>query len=311
VVDGLIPVEGMVAVSGDPGSYKTWLMMEMALSVASGKNFLGKFPTKQGGVIIVDEENPARLLQKRFKRMSLPEEELPISILPLSGFQLTDENVPFLLHEAKRQGTKLIIFDSLVRIHSADENDAKKMAEVFSKIKRFIQANISVAFIHHNRKQTALGNSAQAMRGSSDILASVDSHLAIKYDNDTNIIVLEQTKSRFDKRLPSIEIQVEHTEEKTVFQYLGEQKGKKEVKSEKAMDIILNALNDSHEGINQAKIVELVQEEDKKIGRHNILNALKDLNEADLIQIKKGERNSNLYFLKTNKEFEEIPKDSS
>jgi RecA-family ATPase len=126
VVDGLIPVEGMVAVSGDPGSYKTWLMMEMALSVASGKNFLGKFPTKQGGVIIVDEENPARLLQKRFKRMSLPEEELPISILPLSGFQLTDENVPFLLHEAKRQGTKLIIFDSLVRIHSADENDAKK-----------------------------------------------------------------------------------------------------------------------------------------------------------------------------------------
>lgn len=311
VVEGLIPMEGMVAVSGDPGSYKTWLLLDMALAVAKGEKFLGQFETNQCGVMIVDEENPARLLQQRLKRMPITEDDLPIQILSLSGFQLTNENARFLLHEAGRLEIGLIIFDSLVRIHDAEENDAKKMAEVFARMKLFIQNGISVIFIHHNRKQTSYGNSAQAMRGSSDILASVDSHIGIKHDEETGIVRMEQTKSRFDKKVRPIEILVEHGKGSTEFKFLGECAGqKRETKVDKAAEAIIEVLLEKDRPLNQTQIVgELT--ECKKIGRNNVIKALEKLIQEGILNMTKGEKNSVIYTLHKSEEPVEIPTDSS
>lgn len=310
VVEGLLPEEGMMAVSGDPGSYKTWIMMDMAIAVASGKDFLGRFPTQQGAVMLVDEENPQRLLQERFKRMEIAEEGLPIYILSLSGFRLNEENVRSLLHEVQRLEIKMIIFDSLVRIHDAEENDAKKMAEVFAKLKKFVAAGISIVFIHHNRKQLG-GGMAQAMRGSSDILASVDSHVAVRLDHETGIILLEQTKSRFDRRIHPVEVQVIHSGGKTTFNLIGEYEGKgRGTKKDKAIELVVEALLESEQGyLSQNQIVEVGKK--SGIGRNTILEAIKDLIKSSDIDATMGKGHTTFYSLKKSEEPDRSISDSS
>ena len=47
VVEKLIPQGGLVMMSASPASYKTWLMLQVALSVAKGEEFINAFHTEQ------------------------------------------------------------------------------------------------------------------------------------------------------------------------------------------------------------------------------------------------------------------------
>ena len=77
LIDGLVPEEGMVVLAGMSGSYKTWLVMSMAIAVAAGQDFLDIFSTQQTGVLIIDEESGERLYSERFKLLT-DREDLPI-----------------------------------------------------------------------------------------------------------------------------------------------------------------------------------------------------------------------------------------
>lgn len=220
LVESLIPSGCTVAISGDPASNKTWLILHLATQVALGQVVFDKFSTDQGGVLIVDEESGARLLQNRFKMLTVPP-ELPIHFLTLTGFKLAEESVGKLITKAEELGVKLVIFDALVRIHNADENDAVKMAGVFHHLKQLNKAGIAVVFTHHNRKSGVNKfSSSQEMRGSSDILASVDIHLAVKKDGD--VMIIDQTKNRLDAQLRPFKVNIIKEEDGWSFDYAGE-----------------------------------------------------------------------------------------
>ncbi len=88
----------------------------------------------------------------------------------------------------------MIVFDSLVRFHEADENSAKQMAEVFGKLRSIAEVGATAFLIHHQGKsRTSL------YRGSSDILAGVDAAFEIREEKSKNatILTLECFKHRF------------------------------------------------------------------------------------------------------------------
>ncbi len=129
LVQGLIPSEGIVAISGAPASYKTWLVLDLAIKVAKGDILFDKFATDQTGVLIIDEESGEWTLQRRFQKLQ-KSNDMPIYIMPLKEFKLTEQSAEQIIFIAKANGIKLAIFDSLVRIHSEDENDAMKIAKM-------------------------------------------------------------------------------------------------------------------------------------------------------------------------------------
>ena len=59
---------GMIA--GNPGVGKTWLALEMLLSVASGGLCFGKYPTKKGAVLLIEEEASELNLSRRLHSMA-------------------------------------------------------------------------------------------------------------------------------------------------------------------------------------------------------------------------------------------------
>lgn len=258
IVEGLIPAEGIIAISGAPASYKTWLVLDLAIKVAKGDILFDRFVVNQTGVLIVDEENGERLLQNRFKKLQKTF-DFPIYTISLGGFKLLEETVKNITSFCKENSIKLVIFDSLVRIHSEDENDAIKMAKVFSWLKNFNKEGITVIFTHHNRKQgIGRSNPSQEMRGSSDILASVDCHLAIDRKPKEDLIIVNQTKLRQGEEMKPFKLNIINDENELKLEFAGE------------VDEVQNKKSDFKEAIK-----DILDQEEKPMYKKELYTTLK------------------------------------
>lgn len=299
MIEKLIPEESLTCVSGDPSSFKTWLILDIALKVASGELFLRKFKTTEVGVLLIDEENGERLLCERIKTLGCSNNNLPIHFLPYSGFKLSEETVEELIIFCVDRKIKLIIFDSLVRIHNADENSAGEMAGVLGLLKNFSKSGISVIFTHHNRKKGFSKNKAsQEMRGSSDILASVNCHLAVSKKDDC--LEVEQTKLRDAEEIKPFSISIIKKDGKLFFEYIGEIESSYTTKPNRKKEVeefIISILDESDRPMFQQEIFKEVREKDL-CGKSTFKPILHEMVENGKLYKKPGERNKTYYSLK-------------
>jgi archaellum biogenesis ATPase FlaH len=290
VVEQLIPSESIVAISGAPASFKTWLILTLALKVASGDILFDKFATNQTGVLLIDEENGGRLLQKRFSKIQ-KNFDLPIYTLSLKDFKLSEDSVDKLIQFAKDKDVKLIIFDSLVRIHAVDENDAIKMAGVFNWLKKFNKEGMTVIFTHHNRKQNAIrSNPSQDMRGSSDILASVDCHLAIERKHKEEILTVTQTKLRQGEETRPFKLNIINDDSEFKLKFAGEVDEIQDKKSD-TKEAIKEILEQTNEPMFKKELYETVKSAGVEVGYSTFNTAAKEMVEKNKLFEKKGEKN--------------------
>jgi hypothetical protein len=293
LAEQLIPAESTIAISGAPASFKTWIVLELALKISKGEILFNKFRTSKTNILIVDEENGERLLQKRFRILHNNFGD-SIYLMSLNGFKISESNVKQLISAMQGKNIKLVIFDSLIRIHGSDENDAVKMANVFGLMKKFNIAGITVIFTHHNRKQGASRlNPSQDMRGSSDIMASIDCHLGIARDRKQASILIDQTKLRYGEELKPFRINITRKDGYMSLEYAGEidetDKSKEECKEE-----IVALLYGAKEPLNKTGIVEALK---NKFGQSMIKQLIEELIEGGTILTKSGAKNSILCFL--------------
>ena len=303
VVDGLIPSGGITAISGAPSSYKTFIILELASKVANGDVLFSKFETTKKGILIVDEENGERLFHQRFRQLGVSE-KLNINIISLDNFKLEDKTVAMLMSICRERDIGVVIFDSLVRIHSGNENDARDMSRVANLLKQITKNGITVIFTHHNRKSSIFrSDPSQDMRGSSDILASVDCHLAVKKKDTT--IVVTQTKLRHAKENNPFQLRVNGGNDKVEFEYLGEidkEKSKVEIIKDSVKDVLENEVRP----LNQKQMTELIREGGITVNPGTLRIALGEL--EGQIYTRPGYRNANYYSLNpiSDEELEEL-----
>lgn len=221
MTDRLIPANAITILSGEPGSFKTYLLLDIALAAVNDTPLFGQFETSATGVLMIDEENGERLLQQRLGQLGATNEELPIYFYSLQDFILTEEKVRDAIKDCKSHDINLVMVDSLVRVHNSDENRSGDMAAVFKQLRRFTSNGITVLVTHHNRKPGKDGGNARHdMRGSSDILASVDSHLSLKRDMDD--LILSQLKQRYANELNPIKLHIAYEDDISFsFEYIG------------------------------------------------------------------------------------------
>lgn len=211
VIEKLIPLQGITIIAGAPGNFKTWILLSMAISISKGEDFLGKFPSLKSNILIIDEENPLYMIKDRSKLLGAAK-ALSIDIISQRGFLIEDDAwIKRILDICESKKIDVIFFDSLIRIHQAEENSATNMSNVFRRIKRFCRAGKTVIITHHERKEGAIKSSGQnRLRGSSDISAAVDSHLTVRKikDDDKNKLAIEQPKLRQEQEIEPFEVSI-------------------------------------------------------------------------------------------------------
>ena len=173
-------------IGGAPKCSKTWLGLDLALSVATGTACLGKYAVPHPGPVLVYlAEDALPVVRQRVEAMTrhrgLELDRVAIHVITAPTLRLDrDPHRSQLFETAKRIRPRLLLLDPLVRLHAIDENHAGEVAGLlayFRSLQR--QLDLSVVLVHHTRKNAA-GGSGQALRGSSDIHAFGDSNLYLR-----------------------------------------------------------------------------------------------------------------------------------
>lgn len=295
-VDRLIPANAITILSGEPGSFKTYLLLETALAAVENRPLFDQFEATASGVLVIDEENGEALLQQRLRQLGASKDELPIYFYSLQDFILNDKNVEAAIKDCKEHNIDLVMIDSLVRIHTGDENRAGDMAAVFKQLKRFTINGIAVLVTHHNRKPGKdSGNARHDMRGSSDILASVDSHLSLRRDADE--LILSQPKQRYAKELSSIRLNVTDKEDVFSFEYVGNMPNRVSKTQQVKADILAILANNIDKPLNTGELSVALEECGSKVNDKKLKEILDVLVEDKQIVRGGGTGNTKSYKL--------------
>jgi hypothetical protein len=186
-------------IGGAPKCAKTWLGLDLALSVATGTACLDRYAVpRPGPVLIYLAEDALATVRERVEGMvrhrGLELAGVEIHVITAPSLRLDREPHRQRLREtARRLRPRLLLLDPLVRLHGVDENNAGEVAELlayFRLLQR--QLGLSVILVHHTRKNVAGGVAAgQGLRGSSDLHAFGDSNLYLRRVRERLVLLSE------------------------------------------------------------------------------------------------------------------------
>ncbi len=188
-VEPLVAKGDRVVVYGEFGAMKSWLLLDLALHLAAGRPWLGKFAIPQPRrVLYIDEEMNERTLRRRLKRLAmganLEGEALPFRAMSRAGVRFRSLEADFLLKALEQSpfDPDVIIVEALRRVLVGSEIEAKDVSEFWHNVKPLLKAGKTFIISHHMRKPNALGNNAPRDRasGSTDILAGADAGYAVQ-----------------------------------------------------------------------------------------------------------------------------------
>ena len=233
LVEQLWGASSVGVIGGAPKCSKTWLGLDLALSVATGTPCLGRYAVpERGPVLIYLAEDALPLVRQRVAGMArhrgldLAAIEIHVITAPTLRLDL-DPHRRQLFETAKRLRPRLLLLDPLVRLHGIDENNAGEVAELLAYIRSLQRRlNLSVVLVHHTRKNAAGGAaSGQGLRGSSDIHAFGDSNL---YLRRTNQRLMLSSEHRAAPASPSVYLELVAADpETTRLQVVGEPEGER------------------------------------------------------------------------------------
>jgi hypothetical protein len=210
LVEELWGARSVGVIGGAPKCSKTWLGLDIALSVATGTACLGKYAVPQPGPVLVYlAEDALPSVRERVAGMArhrgidLSRVEIDVVTAPVLRLDRDPDRVR-LLETARRLGPRLLLLDPLVRLHGIDENNASEVAALlayFRSLQRLL--DVSVILVHHTRKNAAGGTAAGlGLRGSSDIHAFGDSNLYLRRGKDHLVLTTEHRAAPASPPIP-------------------------------------------------------------------------------------------------------------
>lgn len=159
LVENILPVGQAGLVVAPSKSFKSSMTLNMAIAVSQGKEFAG-LKTKQGNVLIIDQEDTDFVLHQRLNGYSDEEKLEGLNFLTGGMFRLdNDDHMNLLYMYIKQNDIKLVILDNLKDLLSSEDtlNDMSRMNNVLNKITRLklILNDVTFILIAHARKSVA------------------------------------------------------------------------------------------------------------------------------------------------------------
>jgi hypothetical protein len=178
LIKQFLPLQGLAAIFGKPGSFKSFVALHIALCIALGRPW-GRRRVAQRNVVYIAAEGSAGL-RKRKAGYQVAQPELPadirfalISAAPNLGTDKGDLGALVAAIEAADFKPGLIVLDTLAQtIGAGDENGAGMTAFVANAGALASRFNALVLIVHH----TGLGDDRR-MRGHSSLNGALDAQI--------------------------------------------------------------------------------------------------------------------------------------
>lgn len=198
LITGLWSEEAVGIVGGEPKCCKSFLALDMAVSVAAGTPCLRRFPvTQPGRVLLYAAEDALHVVRRRLEGIcaaagvALSDLDIQVITAPTVRLDL-DADRQSLEQTVVALAPRLLVLDPFVRLHRVDENASGEVAPLLAFLRELQRRyGVAVAVVHHAKKGGGRIRAGQALRGSSEFHAWGDSNLYLRRDGDVLSLAVE------------------------------------------------------------------------------------------------------------------------
>lgn len=204
LVRGLFPQVGTTCLYGAPGTGKSFVALDVVLSVAAGLDVLGR-KSLQGAAIYLSTEGRSGMRARAVAwglARDIDISDLPVALIEEPMNLRNADVVATLIDRIRRLETnsgvpcRFICVDTLSQCLFANENHPEQMAEFTGEMTRIANAlSTQVCVVHHSGKDKTKG-----ARGSSVINGNFDTLLALDEGNCEGQLVLSTDKQKNDAK---------------------------------------------------------------------------------------------------------------
>lgn len=208
-------------IGGPPKCCKSYLGLDMAISVATNTPCLGTYTVVEPGptlvylaedALSVVRERAETLVRHRGLRLA----DVNLHVITVPRLRLDQRADRARLFEtARRLRPRMLLLDPLVRLHAVDENSATEVAQLLAGLRELQRGlDLAIILVHHTRKALPAGMAAgQGLRGSTDLHAFGDSNLYLRRLRGQLLLTMEHRAAAAPK---PVGLELVTTEEQTI-----------------------------------------------------------------------------------------------
>lgn len=208
IIEGYLQKIAMSALFAPPGAFKSFVALDMALSVAYGVPWHG-FATQQRKVLYVVAEGlhgfGARALAWQQHRVNGADTD-QFHVLPVPVNFMDPANVDLLIEKIQQylNGVGLVVIDTVARnFGPGDENSTKDMNAYVAGSTRLMACGCHVMHVHHSGK-----DETKDERGSSAFRAALETALKLDREPGSDVVTLITRKQKNGPELKPIRLAV-------------------------------------------------------------------------------------------------------
>jgi hypothetical protein len=188
VIESLIVQGERTVIYGEYGSLKSWILLDMAMHIAAGQDWLGHFKIpKPRKVLYIDEEMAKSTLDRRVQRLALGSS---LNTLPLEFKVFSNIGVSFDSNAAQKLLAELafhrfdpdvIIIETLRGVLVGSENEARDVNAFWKYVKPLCRAGKAIIIAHHMKKPHVQFKQAarNLFSGHTSIISNTDAAFSI------------------------------------------------------------------------------------------------------------------------------------
>ena len=160
LICGILREGNKMIITGESKAGKTCLSQELAVCIAEGKPWLGKFKCEQGKVLYINLEVEEASLFYRFKAIyDANEWKIGSNAHNIQPWNLRGKALPLdklaekVIRRCRGQNYKLIILDPLYKVQQGDENSAEAISLFCNSLDRLAhETGAAIVYDHHHPK---------------------------------------------------------------------------------------------------------------------------------------------------------------
>ena len=174
-IEHFMPLNTTTVLTANPKVGKTWLCLEMAIAVATGRKFLNTYNTVQGNVLYVDLELGISEMKRRLELLGFTK-DMPIHFIYDKSFLVNQHMAEDFASLMTERNIKYFFIDTLRRAHTGRENDSDVISNLYRTLDFWVDCGATGFITHHNRKPPP-GTFIQESRGSTDVIGGCGHHI--------------------------------------------------------------------------------------------------------------------------------------
>ena len=213
LVDSLWSEEAVGIIGGEPKCCKSFLALDLAVSVAAGAPCLRRFAVQRPGrVLLYAAEDAMHIVRHRLDGIcaaaGLDLADLDVQVITAPSLRLDlNADRDSLDETIARLKPRLLVLDPFVRLHRIDENISGEVAPLLAYLRDLQRRHaVAVILVHHARTGAGNMRAGQALRGSSEFHAWGDSNLYLRRDSDDRITL--SVEHRAAQAIPAITLEL-------------------------------------------------------------------------------------------------------